>query len=76
MEKDGRKKNIIYKIPCKDCKLSYIVKLHNGMTKENLNIEGASETKIKIMEFQTGKIEIHIENLKSTQRFLKSTRET
>ena len=23
-KKDGRKKNVIYKIPCKDCKLSYI----------------------------------------------------
>ena len=25
-KKDGRKKNVIYKIPCKDCKLSYILK--------------------------------------------------
>jgi len=23
-KKDGRKKNVIYKIPCRDCKLSYI----------------------------------------------------
>ena len=28
-----------------------LVILCNGMTKENLNIDGASETKMKIMEF-------------------------
>ena len=28
-----------------------LVKLRNGMTKENLNIEDASETKMKIMVF-------------------------